>query len=311
MKSPSRARGRRLLGDRERRRRALRAGPAAPLRLSPHARLESLRARGGRHHRAPLAPDEGYRGGAQAKIRTARDGVRARLDARRAAGIVRGSDRRRAARRQPAHPHAPGRGGDGLERDGMRDPNMLVAAITHDLGKVLLLMAEAPEHVVGMTAPIGPHLQGIGLDNVVFQWSHDEFAYSRLRDHVPDHVAWLLRYHSILIDGPSLSWTPVTAGSISSATCGHSDSTTGIEVSLPPALARRARAPSRASRGNLPGPNPHLDNRRGPRRPPPSLPQKMGCAGNAGARTELTSASPRPPLGRMRARVHDSATLVV
>jgi hypothetical protein len=87
-----------------------------------------------------------------------------------------------------------------MERDGMRDPSMLVAAITHDLGKVLLLMAEAPEHVVGMTAPIGPHLQGIGLDNGVFQWSHDEFVYSRLRDHVPDHVAWLLRYHSILID---------------------------------------------------------------------------------------------------------------
>ena len=87
-----------------------------------------------------------------------------------------------------------------MERDGVRDPSMLVAAITHDLGKVLLLMAEAPEHVVGMTAPIGPHLQGIGLDNVVLQWSHDEFVYSRLRDHVPDHVAWLLRYHSILID---------------------------------------------------------------------------------------------------------------
>jgi hypothetical protein len=87
-----------------------------------------------------------------------------------------------------------------MEQDGVRDPDMLIAAITHDLGKVLLLMAEAPEHVVGMTAPIGPHPPGIGLDNVVFQWSHDEFVYSRLRDHVPDHVAWLLRYHSILVD---------------------------------------------------------------------------------------------------------------
>jgi inositol oxygenase len=88
----------------------------------------------------------------------------------------------------------------GMERDGVRDPDMLLAAITHDLGKVLLLTAEAPEHVVGMTAPIGRHEPGVGLDRVVLQWGHDEFIYSRLRDHVPDHVAWLLRYHSIGIE---------------------------------------------------------------------------------------------------------------
>jgi hypothetical protein len=87
----------------------------------------------------------------------------------------------------------------GMERDGIHDPDMLVAAITHDLGKVLLLAGVAPEHVVGMNAPIGQYPRGAGLDNVVFQWNHDEFIYSRLRDHVPEHVAWLLRYHSIEI----------------------------------------------------------------------------------------------------------------
>jgi hypothetical protein len=87
----------------------------------------------------------------------------------------------------------------GMERDGVSDPDMLIAAITHDLGKVLLLTGEAPENVVGMNAPIGRYPRGVGLDNVVFQWNHDEFIYSRLKDYLPDHVAWLLRYHSIEI----------------------------------------------------------------------------------------------------------------
>jgi hypothetical protein len=87
----------------------------------------------------------------------------------------------------------------GMERDGVADPDMFLAAITHDLGKVLLLAGEAPENVVGMNAPVGQHAPGAGLDTVLFQWNHDEFIYSRLKDHVPDHVAWLLRYHSIEI----------------------------------------------------------------------------------------------------------------
>jgi len=88
----------------------------------------------------------------------------------------------------------------GMERDGVSDPDFFLAAITHDLGKVLLLTAEAPENVVGMNAPIGQYSEGGGLDQVVFQWNHDEFVYSRLKDYLPDHVAWLLRYHSILIE---------------------------------------------------------------------------------------------------------------
>jgi hypothetical protein len=30
------------------------------------------------------------------------------------------------------------------------------------------------------------------------QWNHDEFAYSRLKDYLPDGLAWLVRYHSIV-----------------------------------------------------------------------------------------------------------------
>jgi hypothetical protein len=31
----------------------------------------------------------------------------------------------------------------------------------------------------------------------VLQWNHDEFAYQRFKDLVPDDLAWLIRYHSI------------------------------------------------------------------------------------------------------------------
>lgn len=88
----------------------------------------------------------------------------------------------------------------GMEADGVRDSSLLLAAIVHDLGKVLLLTAEAPENIACMNAPIGDYPDGVGLDQVLFQWNHDEFIYSRLKDHVPDHVSWLLRYHSILIE---------------------------------------------------------------------------------------------------------------
>jgi hypothetical protein len=75
---------------------------------------------------------------------------------------------------------------------------LVLAALVHDLGKVLLLTDEAPENVVCMNRPVRVCRPGEGLDNCVFQWNHDEFAYSRLKDHLPDGLAWLVRYHSIL-----------------------------------------------------------------------------------------------------------------
>lgn len=84
-----------------------------------------------------------------------------------------------------------------MEAAGVHDHDLIVAAVTHDLGKILLLEGEAPENVVCGNRPIGRYPERIGLDNVTFQWNHDEFIYSRLRDHVPPHVAWLVRYHSI------------------------------------------------------------------------------------------------------------------
>jgi Myo-inositol oxygenase len=84
---------------------------------------------------------------------------------------------------------------EGMERDGIQDRDLLIAALIHDVGKVLLLTGELPENVVGLTARISEAPRGAGLDHVVFQFGHGEMVYSRFKDHVPEHLAWLLRYH--------------------------------------------------------------------------------------------------------------------
>jgi len=84
---------------------------------------------------------------------------------------------------------------EGMERDSIQDRDLLIAALVHDVGKVLLLTDELPENIVGTTGRISEAPHGAGLDEVVFQFGHGEMIYSRLKDHVPAHLAWLLRYH--------------------------------------------------------------------------------------------------------------------
>ena len=86
---------------------------------------------------------------------------------------------------------------DAMEAEGTATEEFLLVALVHDLGKVLLLTGEAPENVVCMNRPIAGE-PGAGLDHCIMQWNHDEFAYSRLKDHLPEGMAWLVRYHSIL-----------------------------------------------------------------------------------------------------------------
>lgn len=88
----------------------------------------------------------------------------------------------------------------GMERDGITDGDLVLAAVIHDLGKLLLLTDEDPANVVCMNTPIGEYGDGVGLDACTFQWNHDEFGYSRFKDHVPDHISWFIRYHSIDVD---------------------------------------------------------------------------------------------------------------
>lgn len=87
---------------------------------------------------------------------------------------------------------------DAMEAEGTATEDWLLVTLLHDIGKVLLLTGEAPENVVCMNKPVSVCAPGGGLENCVFQWNHDEFAYSRLKDYLPDGLAWLVRYHSIL-----------------------------------------------------------------------------------------------------------------
>jgi Myo-inositol oxygenase len=84
-----------------------------------------------------------------------------------------------------------------MERDDAATPEMVLVALVHDLGKVLLLTGEDPANVVCMNGLVDGADDGVGLDNATIQWNHDEFAYERLRDHLPEDLAWLVRYHSV------------------------------------------------------------------------------------------------------------------
>jgi predicted HD phosphohydrolase len=89
---------------------------------------------------------------------------------------------------------------DAMTHDGVSSPDLVLAALLHDVGKVLLLTGEDPANVVCAISPIGEFAEGCGLDHCVLQWNHDEFGYTRFKDHVPEHVAWLVRYHGIDMD---------------------------------------------------------------------------------------------------------------
>lgn len=88
---------------------------------------------------------------------------------------------------------------ESMDNAGITDVDMRLAMLLHDLGKLLYSVNEEPENVFGMKSPIGEHAPGIGLDQVSFQWNHDDFVYWRLKDLVTEPAAWLLRYHSIII----------------------------------------------------------------------------------------------------------------
>ena len=86
---------------------------------------------------------------------------------------------------------------EGLIDEGV-DDTVLLAGVIHDVGKVLDLFDEDPANIFGTTEPIGSYEPGVGLDQCVLQWGADEFAYSRIAGRVPDHVGWLVRYHSLV-----------------------------------------------------------------------------------------------------------------
>lgn len=84
-----------------------------------------------------------------------------------------------------------------MQTNGVEDADMLLLALIHDLGKVVLLANAAPEDVVGVTRRISGGEPGAGLDRAIYQFGHGEFLHSRVAGLVPEHVAWVVRWHNI------------------------------------------------------------------------------------------------------------------
>jgi hypothetical protein len=84
-----------------------------------------------------------------------------------------------------------------MEEDG-QDEDLVLCALLHDLGTLLLTTDEDPMYVEagGMKAPLSGS-PGDGLYGCSFRWDHGDFIYLRLKDYVSPDIAWLLRHHSM------------------------------------------------------------------------------------------------------------------
>jgi hypothetical protein len=103
---------------------------------------------------------------------------------------------------------------DSMHAAGVTDPDLIVAALVHDVGKLLMLTGADPAYICGSSVPIGRFPDRCGLDQCILNWTADQVTYMRLKDKVPDHLAWLFRYHSIelsqcvrLMDDRDLEYT--------------------------------------------------------------------------------------------------------
>lgn len=86
---------------------------------------------------------------------------------------------------------------EAMQADGITDEQLILTALVHDIGKVALLKGELPENLFYMNTMLSPGAPGAGLDACTFQWSSDDLGWSRLKDHLPPAVAWLVHYHGI------------------------------------------------------------------------------------------------------------------
>ncbi len=87
---------------------------------------------------------------------------------------------------------------EAMAADGMASEEFILAALVHDLGKVCMLKGEPAENVTYRNNLLATGEPGAGLEQCTLQWSCDDLTWSRLKNHLPPHVAWLVRYHGIL-----------------------------------------------------------------------------------------------------------------
>ncbi len=113
---------------------------------------------------------------------------------------------------------------EAARRDGRPDWFILTGLI-HDLGKILCMFGEPQWAVVGDTfplgcpfsskivhseffslnpdseredfqQPLGIYEKGVGLDQVIMSWGHDEYLYQVAKSYLPREAAYIIRYHS-------------------------------------------------------------------------------------------------------------------
>ena len=83
------------------------------------------------------------------------------------------------------------------ERDAQYRRDMRLAALIHDLGKLLSLFGEADAHVDCTNSALGVDGDG-GLDAIRAQFNHDEYGYLKLRGlGLPRRVELVIRFHSL------------------------------------------------------------------------------------------------------------------
>lgn len=92
-----------------------------------------------------------------------------------------------------------------MRQEGITDPDLLILCFIHDLGKVAALeLDEVPENVFCCnTARLEGCAQGCGLENITFDFGHDEICYLRMRNYVSPKVAFCIRYHSARLVPPN------------------------------------------------------------------------------------------------------------
>jgi hypothetical protein len=89
--------------------------------------------------------------------------------------------------------------------DPMFKSDLLVAALLHDIGKLLALVGQERDAYVDCMNRVIPHSlnvdsQAKGLANMKIQWNHDEYGYQKLaavRPRLPKRVLASVRYHSL------------------------------------------------------------------------------------------------------------------
>ena len=83
------------------------------------------------------------------------------------------------------------------ERDAQYRRDMRLAALIHDLGKLLSLFGEADAHVDCTNRALAVDPSG-GLDAIRAQFNHDEYGYLKLRGlGLPRRVELVIRFHSL------------------------------------------------------------------------------------------------------------------